>query len=422
MAKFHVNPATGGISRCRAESQPCPFGGESGKENHFDSIAEAKAGYEHSMKDSVIQTHSKPNTPSSDATPPAEAADSAELSAAKLMLVKATSKWKSLDKRVKRGESNPNFKFTKTWYQLIQERKDAYYNMRLAYENREKAFPEEVQARRAEDARIEKEKDAARFEAWKARKEQENGPYDFHPPIEGPAEREAQQVLTSYSGMSEDEISEKVAAHEATGLSKTEAYRKVWAEAPLRTDKPLVMLDLEVASPMIRNRVDTGPYSSIIEVGYVKRWPDGRVQEDSYLCGVPKNLHETEGTGAEHIHNISPEMVKGLKPFTEDGEKQKKLMETLRGSVLVAHNASYEVSQFSHNLPGFNSAMDRGQVEVLDTRMVVKNFMPETEKNANQDFVEAGGESYEGAHRALDDAKMTMAALFNHRDAIEKKS
>lgn len=413
MTRFHVNPATGGISRCRAETQPCPFGGESGTENHFDSIAAAKAGYEDSMKDSTFTSHSKQE--GDPGVIAAEVQDSPELAEAKVKLAKSISKWKSLDKRLKGGEKNPNFKFTKTWYGLVQERKDAYYNMRVAYEDRHQAFPEEERLRRESEALSEKEKDAERLEAWKARKEAENGPFEFHPPIEGATEAEAQQVLMSFSGMAREDIEEKVASEEANGLSRTAAYRKIWSEAHLRSDKPLVMLDLEVAAPMIRNRVDTGPYSSIIEVGYIKRWPDGRIEEDSYLCGVPDNLHATEGTGAEHIHNISSEMVKGKTPFTQDAARQKKLLDTLKGSVLVAHNASYEASQFSHNLPGFNSAIDRKQIEILDTRHVVKCFMPETENNSNQAFVQATGSSYEGAHRALDDARMTMAALFNHK-------
>lgn len=43
---FHVNPATGNASRCRATILPCPFGGDSGTENHYSSIEEARKAYE----------------------------------------------------------------------------------------------------------------------------------------------------------------------------------------------------------------------------------------------------------------------------------------------------------------------------------------------------------------------------------------
>lgn len=419
MARFHINPATGGISKCRAESQPCPFGGESGSENHFNSIAEAKVGYEQVMKHVKIPTHSRQDQEPADYLDEPEIPDSPELALAKERFSAAMDKWKALDDRFKRGADHPNFKFTRTWYQLVQERKNAFYDMRVAYENRNAAFPEEERARREAEKMSADQADAERLAAWRAKKEKESGPYNYHPEIKGAAEGQAQKAISAFSGMSEEEVLAKVEAEEASGLSKTEAFRKVWAEAPMRSDKPMVMLDLEVAAPMIRNRVDSGPYSSIIEVGYIKRWPDGRTEEDSYLCGVPANLHETEGTGAEHIHNISPDMVKGLTPFTEDTDRQRKLLQVMKGSVLVAHNANYETQQFSHNLPGFNSAMDRGHIEVLDTMQVVKNFMPETPNNTNKSFVEANGDSYEGAHRALDDAKMTMRALFKHKGIDE---
>lgn len=47
--KFHVNPETGNVSPCTA-TQSCPFGGQSGNDNHFLSPGEARAAYESMMK------------------------------------------------------------------------------------------------------------------------------------------------------------------------------------------------------------------------------------------------------------------------------------------------------------------------------------------------------------------------------------
>lgn len=41
--KFHVNPATGAAAACTADVKPCPHGGESGSDNHFDTRQEAVA-------------------------------------------------------------------------------------------------------------------------------------------------------------------------------------------------------------------------------------------------------------------------------------------------------------------------------------------------------------------------------------------
>ena len=45
----HVNPETGKTGKCRAHKEPCPFGGESGTDNHYDTFEEARAAYEKSQ-------------------------------------------------------------------------------------------------------------------------------------------------------------------------------------------------------------------------------------------------------------------------------------------------------------------------------------------------------------------------------------
>lgn len=40
--KFHINVETGEISQCEAKIKDCPYGGDSGKANHFYSLPEAK--------------------------------------------------------------------------------------------------------------------------------------------------------------------------------------------------------------------------------------------------------------------------------------------------------------------------------------------------------------------------------------------
>lgn len=52
--RWHVNPHTGTTGRCRVRVKSCPFGGESGTENHYPTEAEAKAAYEASMRRNEI--------------------------------------------------------------------------------------------------------------------------------------------------------------------------------------------------------------------------------------------------------------------------------------------------------------------------------------------------------------------------------
>lgn len=43
MARFHVNPTTGGVGRCAAALGKCPYGGEDGFANHYNKKADAMA-------------------------------------------------------------------------------------------------------------------------------------------------------------------------------------------------------------------------------------------------------------------------------------------------------------------------------------------------------------------------------------------
>lgn len=395
---FHINPK-GVITRCRAAQGNCPFGGESGSENHFETLVQAKAGYEKMMESNLLPSINKTDEA---AHPYGEDYAQAEKAHKKL-----NSEYWRLQSKIKAGD------YTSTeWYEQVQKAKEIYYESLILDEKRRALLPPEGVAKEEAMAKKAAEKARLRSLEWRSKL----GAYDAHPEITAETERNVLPVMRAFSGLSDNEIKAKVAEHEAVGLSKTEAYRKVWSEIPLRNDKPLVTIDIETAAPNLPNdRVDTGPLSTIIEVGYIKRWPDGREERKSYLSGAPASLLETSGTGAEHIHNISPEMVKGLPLFKDDKARQEELIQDLKGSVMIAHNARYEINQFSHNLPGFNALKENGHVEVLDTRAVVSFFMPETKDNSNRSLVEATGGVYEGAHRALTDAEMTLEALFKHK-------
>lgn len=310
---------------------------------------------------------------------------------------------------------DPSVKNTPEWYVAVQERKNMRYKINRLKHDRAALLPEDIRrAQAAEEDRAEeryKKERQAKWESWKAAQ----GEYDYHPAVNTRNERYYRSTIAAFSGFSDDDITERVAEYQAQGYSTTEAYRAVWGASPLRTDKPLIALDLEVASSTWGGNVDTGPYSSILEVGYIQRNPDGTEERESYLCGVPEDFLITDGTGAQAIHNITPAMVAGMTPFNDDAPRMISLRNRLRGSVLVAHNARYEVSQFEHNLPGFNKMLAQGDIEVLDTRNVSSFYLPDTPTNTNEDFVKAAGIEYVGAHRALEDAEMTLRALLRHK-------
>lgn len=62
---YHVNPETGDTNKCDAKNK-CPFGGESGVDNHFDKKSDAKAFAEKLMneKHEVVSTTKNTSTDS----------------------------------------------------------------------------------------------------------------------------------------------------------------------------------------------------------------------------------------------------------------------------------------------------------------------------------------------------------------------
>lgn len=403
MSKFHINPNTGGISRCRAEVK-CPFGGESGMENHYDSVREAKVGVEKLMESQEGLFKSVSRTP--DYGPEHE-----EIST-KIQEVKRL--YSRVDSKIKAAVTNdPDVKGTDKWLKAVLYRKKlAYYRNRLAME-RDQLLPEDVQEKLRISSEERSIKAQEKANSWKS------DDYNHHPDITLETAKPVRQTIKSFTGRSDKSIEAEVNKLVENGATLTEAYREVWDKAELRTDKPIVAIDIETAAPLWGGRVDMGPNSSIIEVGYVKRDVDGTVTEKSYLFDVPEDLKVTDGTGAEHIHNISLAMIQGKPVFNESPKHNKELLDVLRGSVMVAHNVNYENSQFTHNVPGFKKMVDAGEVEMLDTRIVSKFFVPEAPTNSNNDFVVATGGKYEGGHRALEDAKMSLNALFRSKGVPE---
>ena len=53
-SRWHVNPHTGTTGRCRVRVKKCPFGGDSGVENHYATEHEAKAAYEKAMESNKL--------------------------------------------------------------------------------------------------------------------------------------------------------------------------------------------------------------------------------------------------------------------------------------------------------------------------------------------------------------------------------
>ena len=289
---------------------------------------------------------------------------------------------------------------TDEWHKKVDENRRKFYKAkRMEYAYRE-LQPESLK---------EKPKEEKKQRYWGR-----GSSYNPHPDYNDKTKNDYLTVVSSYTGLSHEEIQSQMNNYKQNELSDTEAIREVFKNTPLRMDKPIVAIDLETnALPLeeMNGEFDRGPRSEIIEVGYCKIYPDGRVEEKSALYGVSEDLYEINGSGAVDVHNITPEDIKEKERFIGHSKDQEQLINDLKGSVMLAHNAQFEINQLGHSLKGFNKLLKDNEIEVLDTMNVSKYFMPENERNTNEVFVQNTGGKYENAHRALSDAKMSYNAL-----------
>lgn len=486
---YHLNTDKGTVGKCHAESlATCPYSGDDGSSNHFETIQDAYEGYSEYRKnnyeshltgrladntkkisknftsfssdDSVVgegkgarnkildenkenvkyvskgkemifvnSTHCTNNTIENSTN----GKISDEISASALVVKDMDSmtraerheylsqrreyfhnQYTALDSKLRKFKNDKEFMATDEWWNDVQARKTAYYNKIACDKRIFENLPEAEQQKELEAQKQERDNREASLNAWKQKKEAENGAYNFHPAIDTSSRiAAAVSMMSTVSGKTSEEIRDEydTVVRDNPELGSDAAMREVFKNMKIRTDKNIVSVDLEVASPLVNGHVDSGKCSSIIEVGYIVRRPNGQVEKKSYLCGIPKNLEYAEGTGAEEVHNISVDMIKGMKVFVADKDRQQELLKDLQGSVLVAHNATYEDQQFTHNLYKYNQAKNDGVIEILDTKKLCEFFVPSSVNNTNKCFVEATGGSYENAHRAFDDCHMTLNAL-----------
>lgn len=102
-----------------------------------------------------------------------------------------------------------------------------------------------------------------------------------------------------------------------------------------------ISLDLETANPRDKSLTyDNGQLTYIIELGAIKTYPDGTTETLDIQYGIPEAFEKRHGTGFQETHNISPDDIRGLEEFTDNQENQKKILNFLDNSVIIAHKHS----------------------------------------------------------------------------------
>lgn len=183
---------------------------------------------------------------------------------------------------------------------------------------------------------------------------------------------------------------------------------------PSTRKRPLVGIDLETSSTSPR----TG---RIIETGIVSLDNQGNKSIlMNEMHGMPEKAMRGVGVGMTEVHGITPEKLEGKTPF-DTPENQKRVLDMLKGKTLVAHNAGFEDRFLSANLPGYSEAKIRGEIDILDTRIVAKYLMPKSSDNSLQSFAEDNGVPYEAAHAAAQDSSMMMESLHRLQTTMHQR-
>ena len=149
----------------------------------------------------------------------------------------------------------------------------------------------------------------------------------------------------------------------------------------------------------------------ITEVGIMKL-KDGEVIEE-FSCFVNPEKHIPERVS--EVTNITDEMVADSETIDKVFPK---ILEFLGDSVIVAHNAGFDVGFLKQNAKKLGYKFD---YTYLDTLSLAKDLFPEYKKYKLGKIAENLGIKVEVAHRALDDVDTTVKVFKVMLDMLKKR-
>lgn len=149
-----------------------------------------------------------------------------------------------------------------------------------------------------------------------------------------------------------------------------------------------------------------------------------KIDEFHELYSPDERFLDIKGTGAEHIHGISPDDVRGKSVLRDDEAAQKRLTDFLRldddSTVLVGHNNyAFDNQMLDHAVPGLRRGLDRARS--LDTMVMSQYFLHDTQDNTLASAAEHFGVDLSNHHRADADAEAGVRVLFKMMDQMGVK-
>ena len=207
-------------------------------------------------------------------------------------------------------------------------------------------------------------------------------------------------------------------AHKMLGFDNPDMKVIYGVEAYLAPDKNAVVTNpkgQDIDTTYCVLDLETTGFSAvtekITEIGVMKV-KDGEVI-DEFSCFVNPEKHIPERV--TEVTNITDEMVKDAETIDKVFPK---LLEFLGDSVIVAHNAGFDVGFLKQNAKALGYEFD---YTYLDTLSLAKDLFPDYKKYKLGKIAENLGIKVEVAHRALDDVDTTVKVFNVMLDMLKKR-
>jgi len=166
--------------------------------------------------------------------------------------------------------------------------------------------------------------------------------------------------------------------------------RRRLLESRLIKDVPIVVFDTETTG--------LSPLSHVVELGAAKLQCGRMVDTFVSLVKPPVSIPEK----VVRIHGIGNAMVRHAPPFKAVAHR---FREFVKGSILVAHNASFDLKVLSINFQ--RRGIPLLDNPVLDTRRISRRHFPEVADHSLSHLIHVWRSPFKGCHRALADARHT---------------
>ena len=161
-------------------------------------------------------------------------------------------------------------------------------------------------------------------------------------------------------------------------------------ESLLIKDVPIVVFDTETTG--------LSPLSHVVELGAVKLKGDRMVDTMASLVKPPIPIPPK----VVRIHGIDDAAVKHAPPFKVVARR---FREFVRGCIMVAHNAPFDLKVLSINFQ--RRGIPLLDNPVLDTRKISRRHFPEVADHSLSYLIHVWKSPFKGCHRALADARHT---------------